>query len=252
MRVVNLVSGGLDSYIAWRLYGHTQSALNLFVHLGHKYEKKELGALEDLKAADPYFKYEVCVGAPIGNLEDPYTGIIPLRNAELILNAAQFGNVIFMGVLRDELNSDKSPEFMSAMQTVLNISWRPQYWNYDEGRQYVVTSPIREFSKTELVARFCDDGNAPIKCLLKTVSCYSGSMRHCGECASCFKRWVAFTNNDLTDDFVADPLRWAERTGVIKKAENNEYPRKRNEEILNALRRASSRSPVARDNSSSV
>src|ERR1044072_5608103 len=121
---VNLVSGGMDSYMVYRLFAN--GAKNLFVSIGHAYEQKEIDALDALAAVDPWFGYTKVTGASIGKYELADSGIIPLRNAELILNAAQYGNVIFLGVLKDELNSDKSPEFMSAMQTVLDISWRPQ------------------------------------------------------------------------------------------------------------------------------
>ena len=47
-------------------------------------------------------------GSQIGPMEDEKSGIIPNRNAELILSAAMYGERIYFGVIKDEINSDKS------------------------------------------------------------------------------------------------------------------------------------------------
>ena len=119
---VSLFSGGIDSFLCWYLF--CQDALNIFVNIGQKYIKKERMVLQNLTKNIPEFNVMEHKGSLIGSFEDKKSGIIPNRNAELILNAAQYGENIYLGVIKDEINSDKSPEFIKSMQDVLNISNR--------------------------------------------------------------------------------------------------------------------------------
>lgn len=185
---VLLSSGGMDSF----LLAHEpelEGAKHVFVNVGQAYVTKEkIAARYVAKSAGAEF-IDV-FGPDLCKFEHKPTGIIPFRNAELILCAAQHGEQIYMGVIADEVNSDKSPEFFNAMEMVLNISHRKQYWT--EGREYSLLTPFREFSKTELVRRFLQRGGKLLH-LLRSVSCYSQQSTHCGRCSSCFKRWVALT-----------------------------------------------------------
>lgn len=237
---VLLASGGMDSFLAWALF--EQDALNVLVNIGHKYFAREKQALEDVARAVaespgdklPPFSRAVVDGAPIGKYETP-SGIIPLRNAELILRAAQMGNIIVLGVLADEVNSDKSREFFSVMEDLLNICNRRQYWNLDYAPVYTVRSPLRTYTKTELVAMYIARGY-PVAPLLATVSCYAGTELHCGRCASCFKRWVALRNNGLQQVFASDPSVSALAQECLTKARAGAYGDARTQEILTAYK----------------
>lgn len=227
-----LSSGGMDSFLTWRLFAPT--AAQVFVNIGQPYLTKEMDALWTINKIYGT-KYTIFEATQIGKQQTP-EGIILHRNALLILTAATHYNKIIMGVLADEINSDKSVEFFSAMETVLNISHRGQYWNNGIGTEYKIWSPIRQFTKSKLVKLFLDSGDSK-PALLATVSCYSGAYGHCGACPSCFKRWVALTNNELTQTFKSDPVEWAAQQGIIEKAKNGIYAPKRAGEILQALRK---------------
>lgn len=204
MQRVILNSGGLDSCLL-ALQPKWRDAIHVFVDIGQAYRHKErasaYGIAEALGA-----RFEIVQGAQIARFEHK-SGIIPYRNAEMILCAAQFGDIIGLGVIADEVNSDKSPEFFMAMRAVLNISHVAQYWT--DGKHHSIETPLINRTKAEHISDYLNSGG-DLGILLRTVSCYDGGDRHCGRCASCFKRWVALTvatGNPEVDTFVVAP--WA-------------------------------------------
>lgn len=188
MQKVLLSSGGMDSW----LLAHEpelEGAIHLYVNIGQKYFGKEHNAAYTL-AQEVDSQYEIVKGPDLGQYEHS-TGIIPFRNAQMILLAGLYGEEIYFGVIADEINSDKSPEFVAAIQETMNISHRAQYWTH--GKNYNVKTPFRQYTKSDLVRRYLDNGGSLDK-LLTSVSCYDAGSHHCGRCASCFKRWVALVN----------------------------------------------------------
>lgn len=229
-----LSSGGMDSF----LLAHTpelRGAVHVFVDVGQAYIDKELDAAQYV--ADMAETQLIVVrAANLATHEHRPTGIIPFRNAELILCAAQYAEDIYLGVIADEVNSDKSPEFMDAMTLVLNISHRGQYWT--AGRQFRLLTPFREYTKSRLVADYLDGGGS-LSSLLRSVSCYDGGAVHCGRCSSCFKRWVALTNalgRDAVEvqQFAAHPARWQSQDYWKRKLAS--YPPSRWQEVYNAFK----------------
>jgi 7-cyano-7-deazaguanine synthase len=228
---VLLSSGGMDSF----LLAHErelQGAVHVFVNIRQKYLDKEY------KAAKIVAKNAGAILHTVETLNmgvyEHSTGIIPFRNAELILCAAQYGNQIYLGVIADEINSDKSVEFCTAIQNVLNISHKKQYWT--NGKQFEIKTPFRNFSKSQLVYRYMLNGGN-MGNLLQSVSCYDASANHCGQCASCFKRWVALTNYETQNKwqqwgFVKNPLEWQPRSYWQQKTD---YGYERYQEIQNAF-----------------
>lgn len=232
MQKVLLSSGGMDSW----LLAHEpelQGATHVFVNIGQKYQGKEWNAAHALaKAMDA--KFEDVDGPDLAKYEHS-TGIIPFRNAQMLLLAALYGEEIYFGVIADEINSDKSGEFCVAMESVLNISHRKQYWT--EGKQYEIRTPFRHFTKTDLVRRYLTNGGELDK-LLTSVSCYDAGANHCGQCASCFKRWVALVNATQSDawqrwGFVNHPYKWKCDAEWIEKTKG--YSVHRAEELICAL-----------------
>ncbi len=207
MQKVLLSSGGMDS---WLLAHEPElaGAVHVFVDIEQKYASKEYRSAVTL-AKELGTTLEVVQGPDLAQYEHS-TGIIPFRNAQMILLGALYGEKIYFGVIADEINSDKSIEFVEAMQSVLNISHRPQYWTH--GKHYEILTPFRSYTKSDLVRRYLANGGLIGK-LLTSVSCYDGGEYHCGRCASCFKRWVALTNalgKDNWQDwgFISHPYKW--------------------------------------------
>lgn len=232
MQKVLLSSGGMDSW----LLAHEpelQGAIHVFVNIGQKYVGKEWNAAHNL-ATELGAQFEHVDGPDLAQYEHS-TGIIPFRNAQMILLAALYGEEIYFGVIADEINSDKSPEFVDAMQSVLNISHRAQYWTH--GKNYNIKTPFRNYTKSDLVRRFLDNGGN-LNRLLTSVSCYDAGEHHCGRCASCFKRWVALTNATTIDEwrdwgFVEHPYTWKSQPEWHDKM--MEYSEQRAGELVSAF-----------------
>lgn len=232
MQKVLLSSGGMDS---WLLAHEPElaDAVHVFVNIGQKYVDKERSASANL-AIQLDASWETVDGPDIAQYEHS-TGIIPFRNAQMILLAGLYGEQIYFGVIADEINSDKSPEFVKAIQETMNISHRAQYWTH--GKNYQILTPFREYTKSELVRRFLANGGSFDK-LLTSVSCYDAGEHHCGRCASCFKRWVALVNATNTDKwkewgFVNHPYVWKTRAEWYTKM--RDYSEERANEIYGAF-----------------
>lgn len=232
MSKVLLSSGGMDSF----LLAHEpelKGAAHVFVNIGQKYLEKERTSAK-LVANSCGAEFIEVVTNQIAKYEHE-SGIIPLRNAEMLLCAAQHGEQIYFGVIADEINSDKSPEFVAAIQETMNISHKAQYWT--EGKQFQILTPFRNFTKTQLVQRYHDNGGSLPK-LLTSVSCYDAGSHHCGRCASCFKRWVALTNVSRYNGwrewgFYQDPMDWKSREEWAEKLPA--YSQSRQQEVSSAF-----------------
>lgn len=238
MHTINLVSGGLDSFLCWSLFA--PHASNVYVRIGHRYQDRELTALRGLTESDPRFSFTILDGPAIGSLEQEGSGIIPCRNALLVLTVAAFavGSAeevrILIGALAGELNTDKSEEFCGAVTAVANISCAPQYWT--RGTRFEVMSILRPWTKSALLRRFIERGG-DARTLAPSVSCYAGTVDHCGACPSCVKRWIAFRAASIKDPTVyhANPRTWAGVPEILRKARDGTYDVHRARETLIAF-----------------
>lgn len=227
-----LSSGGMDSFLlAHHLRNNGIDAEHVFVDVGQSYAQKEEAAAMFV-AASAGAKFHRMQGAQVARFEHP-SGIIPFRNAELILNAAQYGDDIYLGVIADEVNSDKSAEFLHCMEQVLNESHRAQYWT--TGRTFRLLTPLRDRSKTQLVREYLRAGG-DVAVLCQTVSCYDGGAKHCGRCASCFKRWIALANNGVNVEDMFDAPPWYAYPLHDLRAKLDGYSDRRRVETVQALR----------------
>jgi 7-cyano-7-deazaguanine synthase len=229
---VLLSSGGMDSFLLAN-EPELAGAVHVFVDIGQKYLIKEEHSAKNV-AHNAGSILEVVKATQIAEYEHS-SGIIPFRNAEMLLCAAQYGTELYFGVIADEINSDKSVEFCAAIEAVLNISHRPQYWT--EGKQFTVHTPFRNMTKSHLAERYLIRGGS-LQMLLNTVSCYSATDAHCGRCASCFKRWVALVNVTQTNSwadwgFLENPYAWKPRNSWVNIAHG--YTQNRANEIMSAL-----------------
>jgi 7-cyano-7-deazaguanine synthase in queuosine biosynthesis len=231
-----LNSGGMDTlllaHLISRRYGDSAEVMSVFADYDQRYQQKEWVSAQ-LIAGQYDHPIVATACAPIAQYEHS-TGIVPFRNAELLLAAAQFGredytNVLYMGVLAHEVNSDKSRQFLWHMEYAMNISHKAQYWT--AGKIYRISTPMRCLTKTEAVRDYlAHSGDEDL--LLATVSCYSDTLTPCGHCSSCFKRWVALANNGLTQHFLQDP--WDLYTPRDLQEKMRGYHSKRADEIRDA------------------
>jgi 7-cyano-7-deazaguanine synthase in queuosine biosynthesis len=201
---VLLFSGGLDSFILWRLLGMPRC---VYVCLGHRYQSAELNAIrllhEHLNAHGSALEVWLIGGLHLGNLERP-DGHIPNRN--LLLTSFAFANldadIIYLGALRGEASRDKDARFLRlASKTLTHV----------RGKKVRVVAPAQRYTKTELVGLFLRLYPEDAHLLRFTTSCYEPHdplSTGCGRCMACFRRWVAMTNNGFLETYDRNPATW--------------------------------------------
>ena len=224
-------SGGLDSLIAWYI---AEKPACLYVKLGHRYEMKELSAVKRLTARN---SMSMMIDASVpcyGRVWEKDDDEIPNRNFLLAMLAVNHGaDVVLMAFNRGEVNNpsnDRSPEFMAQASMVLS---------HMAGRKITVSSPVLNMTKTMAVSWFISRFDPKI--LLDTVSCFSptsiGTVKHCGECSSCFRKFIALDYNTILTDhyFRAKPYNWEGVPGYLQGIRTGKYDVERRIEMLSVL-----------------
>ena len=215
MKAVCLLSGGMDSTtLAYTAKDMGYDILALHVNYGQRTEKKELecakkiadrlGALEFIEINLDYFtkfgassltdfSIPVEKGA-LGRVEQPNT-YVPFRNGNLIAIAASFceakgGDAVFIGVQSGDHTGypDCTPEFISAMQNVINIGTQTE-------KKIQLLTPFVRMNKTEIL----QEGLRLHVPYGDTWSCYSENEESCGVCSSCLSRLKAFADLGMED-----------------------------------------------------
>lgn len=189
-----LFSGGLDSFITWRLLGRPRC---VYVCLGHHYQRQELDTVRRLLECLPIELEVTEVGQRFGTLEQP-DGHIPYRNLVLALVGATYGSPVWLGALRGETSRDKSHRFYREVSRLLGFL---------EPGPARVEAPVSGRTKTGLVAEYLRRFPTPEDrwLLLQTRSCYEAGELPCGRCMACVRRWVALRLNDLHETYQVDP-----------------------------------------------
>lgn len=205
--LVLLFSGGLDSFIVYRLLRrkNVRPAL-LYVTMGHKYEQKEVETIEMLGEMmcnlDERMAVKYSGRLYLGDLEER-DGHIPLRNLLLIETALveTRADVVLLAALSGETSTDKSGSFFRK------VSKQMSELLY---REVQVMSPVRGYTKTELVGKYLDKFNRPddVEMLTATRSCYNTGHLPCGRCMACFRRWVAMSLNGIKEQYEQPPWEW--------------------------------------------
>ena len=156
-----------------------------------------------------------------------------MRNAFLAMAAALLADKIWIVCQRDEMTiPDRTEKFMSDAGEI---------FTFLQEREIIVATPFADMDKTEMVAwyiEFVAGGKLTGDNLLfKTWSCYTATddAIPCGACSACFRRFVAFQNNGLSEYCAADPRQSAIALEYLDRAGNAEFSSRRKWRILNAL-----------------
>lgn len=194
-REVILFSGGMDSVaLAFRY----PEALLLHVRINTVACEREDGVISRIGDALQRWVSFHCV--PLSQFELP-NQIIPFRNAILALIAFQYAPVVLLGATAGDTTPDKDESWAYGMtQLVRHMSQdsnkNPVKWMGTGGVQPEVLVPLRDMTKTEILAECLRKGISK-DVLRLSRSCYGGNARECGRCRSCFRKWVAYVNNDV-------------------------------------------------------
>jgi len=219
MKTVLLVSGGLDSFIAYHyLVKDGYEVLPLHINYQGIYSDKELSVVEELFPNVRIDNSLDFFGQEIGE-----KAFLKNRNAFFALIGSKYGNSICMAGLKDDNVGDKSQTAFLRMQELLD--------EINTGDHHVF-SPFWGMEKEEIVKWFMEE-QLSLKELCLTTSCYHPELNFCGKCPSCFRKYCAFVSNDIGDyipAFTNFDLALEYKTNIFK------YSMKRQASILRACK----------------
>lgn len=194
---VMMYSGGLDSFIQWRLLGKPKC---VYFDIGHKASHSEFiricKATEDLgldltRITDLNLeKFE---------MDNAY---IPYRNLFFIMLASlRSPNVVIAQI--SEWAPDKNSGFYRKTEHLLNGIRKGKFQGLNMG-EVSIYSPFSGWTKTELVREYIS--RWPAEDLERySWSCYSNGLIPCGKCTACVSRHIAMVNNGI-EEKTADPV----------------------------------------------
>ncbi len=186
MNNVILLSGGMDSFLSYRMfYPHYTP---VFVNSGSRY------AYRDIEFARRHAGSELVVQYLTPLVEDP-SGHVPHRNTILLASVANHGaNTIVVSAPRGELVWDQQPAYHKALRRVLpGVN---------------IVNPLRRYTKAQAIALYLSTGGSR-EDLSNTRSCYSPDHLRCGQCPACVKRWVAMRYNGIDETYEQDVVLYA-------------------------------------------
>lgn len=202
--IVVLFSGGLDSVacLHWAQQNFTEGYIvrPMYVDFGQQYATKEIVAAMKICAANNL----ICRVVHINKLltENKIDAHIPMRNTMLLILASviypEAEGVVF-GMLRGESCEDKNPYYVHLMQQLFDSQFKPSIYRTDK-REFCIHTPFELMTKTQTLRWLYDCTSVSRREIDLTIGCYSPDYKNCGDCISCFNRWVARYNTGLPDE----------------------------------------------------
>jgi 7-cyano-7-deazaguanine synthase in queuosine biosynthesis len=135
--------------------------------------------------------------------------------------ATTYSPVVVIAGIKDDKVLDKSESAFLNMTQCMRVI---------DAQKVVVHSPFWSMTKRQVVAWYMENVGDKDK-LLTTISCYSGTSRYCGKCASCFRKWCALFLNDIELEFHNRELALE----YLSKAKSGVYVPERNQDIREAI-----------------
>lgn len=226
MNGILLYSGGLDSLMCY--YWLTEKSLTrfsnnldtLYVNLNHRYARKELKAISSLPITPTHTLH-----SDYGYYFEKGDAHIPGRNLLLSMFAAGLDySIIWLVAQKGEQNiPDRSPEFFQQTSEQLSFHFE---------RPISLKNPFLDVYKSQMVKWFLK--SHPAEWLIKSISCYSEEEGHCGQCTSCFRKYVSLTINkvDCENIFNRNVKEWGKQNYL---PHIDTYDQFRKKEILEVL-----------------
>lgn len=215
MKKILCFSAGIDSFVAWYFLRKPQT---VFFDCGSRYSEKEKEVVLKLIPNTIIDRTLDFSDKEIG--EKAY---VPYRNLMFAIQAAKYGDEIYIAGLKDDMVSDKTPEAFTSIEKTMNLI---------EKNQVTLSSPFWGMTKSEVIHWFLihypDEKNE----LLKTVSCYHPSKKYCGACPSCFRKFVALYVNGIVLDWCNINLALEYYTNAL----NGKYDSQRNQDIITVIK----------------
>jgi 7-cyano-7-deazaguanine synthase in queuosine biosynthesis len=243
-KAVMCFSGGADSLVSWVRMGKPDL---LQVELGHKYFRLETLAIEELCQFSSEIRTKLRKEKAlfrVGETWEKPDAEIPARNLLIAIAAARLGyDQIGLACQLDERTiPDRSEEFFQdASKMLSNLFSRP-----------ITLDPVfPDMDKTSMIQWFLSDTTDKERefregLLRRTVACYTPTRRlsmgelgiqevQCGNCPACFRRAVAFTLNNIEEEYAVDPWSTNVARMYFDKAIKGVYSEQRCQRIISAL-----------------
>lgn len=180
---VLLYSGGMDSWLIRKIW---KPDICLYVDMNTQYSK------EEIKRLPPDVVIEH-LDLSRWEREDK---IIPLRNLYLIGLATNYGNEICIGATAGDRVLDKSLQFRDMYQEILCYLYQKQHWT--EERKIRLNFDFKEYTKTQLIRRYLEEGGDINEAFNASFSCYQPENgKECWHCKPCFRKFIAFALNGM-------------------------------------------------------
>lgn len=173
-KIVQLYSGGLDSYIISKLINPD---VKLYFNYGTEQNKLEMSKLP---------KDVIVKDLPIGQYtQDDGLNTIPLRNLIFASIAVNYGDDIIIGGLKSDLHYDKKPEFTKATTTLFNSVLEKER----QPKSVRVLVPFSDYTKTDLIVEYLQKGFTLEDLDKYSWSCHTPeNSKPCGHCQACNAR----------------------------------------------------------------
>lgn len=221
MKTALLYSTGLDSHLTYKLNREAIDLL-LYVDFNHTYTAKEMKLFIKNTSEEKEIQNRIFNFRAFGKFENKTTFFIPCRNLLLSIIAGQFADRVWLGGLKEDRIVDNTEEAFADFSRIVSIH---------SNKDVRVESPIRKYTKVELLKQYLDQGGNAEELMQKTTSCYHNEELYCGGCKSCFRKWVAFVCNDCIIPFYNDKLLQE----YVEGAEKGNFQVERCAEILKAV-----------------
>lgn len=198
------VSGGLDSFLAYRkaLWLEEYNVIPYFVDYGQPYLEKEVHAVKTLVPNAIFIKADL-VNDTLDNVPTLTKQEIYGRNILIAFYGSLLAEETWLAALETEMNPtavpDKHPEFFHMLSALFSATMK------SKRLETRVRTPFAEFTKSEIIGHALKNKYATEEEILRTSTCYHEVHKNCGGCSTCFKRWIALTNNGLSEYYVQPP-----------------------------------------------
>jgi 7-cyano-7-deazaguanine synthase in queuosine biosynthesis len=201
-RVYVPLTGGMDSTTLWQMALEAgQPAVPVYMDFGQPYAEQEIEVASALAARTGHTLVVFRETMPFKQFDY----ILLARNAAVIYRIAEHARTfgtwgeVWFGNLAGESpiqGGDKSRRFFNDTQALLAL----------RGYDLRICNPLIGMDKPDEVAYW---RSRDIDTLIHTKSCFSVASRQCGECQTCFRKWVAFKEHgiDIRDTFARRDIR---------------------------------------------
>lgn len=224
MKKVLLYSGGMDSWLMSKLW---KPDIKLYVDMKTRYSENELARVRKEPGVQ-------VVEFPLGQWERE-DAIIPLRNLYLAMVACNVTGSedveILIGATAGDRVLDKSPEFVNKATDLLSYLYIPQHW-IPEGKKVRVCIDYKQYTKTDLLKMFKEQGGDLEEAFTRSFSCYDPVDGHeCWHCKPCFRKFTAFSEAgyEFSDDVARTVCSYI-KTDILPDIEAGTYGRGEKEE----------------------